>query len=231
MRRYRERHFKLTLVHYSVMLRLLRSSSSSSQPLASSATKSVANQARRLSSLTSSGVHSSLCTCPRCAPRSSSTSSIISPIKKPATPPVNAIGVRAYSGTSFTHPKGCGCSRCAQRGQDISSIINQPAKRPLTTLTGSTTTKTLAPATAPAAAATGQSRGMKVRSSVKKYCDSCKITKRQGVVFVLCSANPKHKQVRRSSPPWAHCLAFFCVSWYLELTFRRFLCEGTQRQG
>lgn len=34
---------------------------------------------------------------------------------------------------------------------------------------------------------------MKVRSSVKKICDRCKIIKRKGVVRVICT-NPKHKQ-------------------------------------
>ncbi len=34
---------------------------------------------------------------------------------------------------------------------------------------------------------------MKVRASVKRICDKCKITKRKGVVRVLCP-NPKHKQ-------------------------------------
>jgi large subunit ribosomal protein L36 len=34
---------------------------------------------------------------------------------------------------------------------------------------------------------------MKVRTSVKKICDKCKIVKRKGVVRVLCS-NPRHKQ-------------------------------------
>ncbi|MER3414061.1 MAG: 50S ribosomal protein L36 [Armatimonadota bacterium] len=34
---------------------------------------------------------------------------------------------------------------------------------------------------------------MKVRTSVKKMCDRCKIVRRNGVVRVLCS-NPKHKQ-------------------------------------
>ncbi|CAN5586077.1 MAG TPA: 50S ribosomal protein L36 [Bacteroidetes bacterium] len=34
---------------------------------------------------------------------------------------------------------------------------------------------------------------MKVRSSVKKMCDKCKIIKRKGVVRVICT-NPKHKQ-------------------------------------
>lgn len=34
---------------------------------------------------------------------------------------------------------------------------------------------------------------MKVKSSVKKICDKCKIIKRRGIVRVIC-ANPKHKQ-------------------------------------
>lgn len=35
---------------------------------------------------------------------------------------------------------------------------------------------------------------MKVRTSVKKICDGCKIVRRAGVVRVICSKNPKHKQ-------------------------------------
>ncbi|MBK8911495.1 MAG: 50S ribosomal protein L36 [Chlorobi bacterium] len=35
---------------------------------------------------------------------------------------------------------------------------------------------------------------MKVRASVKKICDNCKIVKRKGVVRVICKKNPKHKQ-------------------------------------
>jgi len=34
---------------------------------------------------------------------------------------------------------------------------------------------------------------VKVRSSVKKICDKCKIVKRRGVLRVICE-NPKHKQ-------------------------------------
>lgn len=34
---------------------------------------------------------------------------------------------------------------------------------------------------------------MKVRSSVRKLCDKCKIIRRRGVVRVICK-NPKHKQ-------------------------------------
>ncbi len=35
---------------------------------------------------------------------------------------------------------------------------------------------------------------MKVRASVRKLCDSCKIIRRKGVVRVICKKNPKHKQ-------------------------------------
>jgi large subunit ribosomal protein L36 len=34
---------------------------------------------------------------------------------------------------------------------------------------------------------------MKVRASVKKICDKCKVIRRKGVVRVICD-NPKHKQ-------------------------------------
>ncbi|MDE1919840.1 MAG: 50S ribosomal protein L36 [Candidatus Omnitrophica bacterium] len=34
---------------------------------------------------------------------------------------------------------------------------------------------------------------MKVKSSVKRICSSCKIVRRNRVVRVICS-NPKHKQ-------------------------------------
>ena len=34
---------------------------------------------------------------------------------------------------------------------------------------------------------------MKVKPSVKKICDKCKIIKRKGVVMVICEV-PKHKQ-------------------------------------
>ncbi len=34
---------------------------------------------------------------------------------------------------------------------------------------------------------------MKVRASVKKICDKCKVVRRHGVVRVICT-NAKHKQ-------------------------------------
>lgn len=34
---------------------------------------------------------------------------------------------------------------------------------------------------------------MKVRASIKRICENCKIVRRQGTVYVVCS-NPRHKQ-------------------------------------
>jgi large subunit ribosomal protein L36 len=34
---------------------------------------------------------------------------------------------------------------------------------------------------------------MKVRTSVKRICENCKVVRRAGVVRVICS-NPRHKQ-------------------------------------
>lgn len=35
---------------------------------------------------------------------------------------------------------------------------------------------------------------MKVRASVKPRCEYCKVIKRKGVIRVICSRTPKHKQ-------------------------------------
>lgn len=42
----------------------------------------------------------------------------------------------------------------------------------------------------------GQTRGMKVRSSVKKLCEGCKSVRRKKgkYVYIICDRNPKHKQ-------------------------------------
>ncbi|NQV13286.1 MAG: 50S ribosomal protein L36 [Parcubacteria group bacterium] len=34
---------------------------------------------------------------------------------------------------------------------------------------------------------------MKVRTSVKKICDKCRVVRRKGTVYVVCD-NPRHKQ-------------------------------------
>jgi large subunit ribosomal protein L36 len=38
-----------------------------------------------------------------------------------------------------------------------------------------------------------RSQTMKVRASVKKVCEKCKVVRRKGVVRVICE-NPRHKQ-------------------------------------
>ena len=35
---------------------------------------------------------------------------------------------------------------------------------------------------------------MKVRASVKKMCGNCQVIRRNGVIRVICSAEPRHKQ-------------------------------------
>ncbi|MBF0424682.1 MAG: 50S ribosomal protein L36 [Magnetococcales bacterium] len=35
---------------------------------------------------------------------------------------------------------------------------------------------------------------MKIRASVKVMCKDCKVIRRKGVVRVICSKHPKHKQ-------------------------------------
>ena len=35
---------------------------------------------------------------------------------------------------------------------------------------------------------------MKVAASVKKMCRNCKVIRRKGVIRVICSRNPRHKQ-------------------------------------
>ncbi len=35
---------------------------------------------------------------------------------------------------------------------------------------------------------------MKVRASVKPRSEYCQVVKRRGVIYVICSRNPRHKQ-------------------------------------
>ena len=49
-------------------------------------------------------------------------------------------------------------------------------------------------------ASTG-ARTMKVKASVKKICEGCRLVKRERVLYVYCDRNPKHKQVSDDSPP------------------------------
>lgn len=35
---------------------------------------------------------------------------------------------------------------------------------------------------------------MKVKASVKRICEDCKIVRRRGKIYVICKSNPRHKQ-------------------------------------
>lgn len=35
---------------------------------------------------------------------------------------------------------------------------------------------------------------MKVKAAVKKMCAKCQVVRRKGYVYVVCKANPRHKQ-------------------------------------
>lgn len=52
-------------------------------------------------------------------------------------------------------------------------------------------------------------RGYKVRSSVKKLCDSCYTVRRKGLLYIQCSRNPRHKQVRASFRTHHSCSLWF----------------------
>ncbi|MFO1051352.1 MAG: 50S ribosomal protein L36 [Planctomycetota bacterium] len=39
---------------------------------------------------------------------------------------------------------------------------------------------------------------MKVRASVRKMCEGCRVVRRRGVVRVICKSDPRHKQRQRT---------------------------------
>ncbi|KAI1131867.1 hypothetical protein F5Y10DRAFT_36423 [Nemania abortiva] len=79
----------------------------------------------------------------------------------------------------------------ATRSISQSALAPTQAQRPA--IMGPTTAK-------PAALSQQQTRGMKVHSSVKKRCEHCKVVRRKagkrhrGYLYIICSANPRHKQ-------------------------------------
>jgi large subunit ribosomal protein L36 len=45
-----------------------------------------------------------------------------------------------------------------------------------------------------ASASTKESQKMKVRASIKRICENCKVVRRKGKIYVICKSNPRHKQ-------------------------------------
>ncbi|KAI1819097.1 ribosomal protein L36-domain-containing protein [Xylaria intraflava] len=82
------------------------------------------------------------------------------------------------------------CQHPAVRSLSQSALAPTQALRPAVTR----------PASIPVALSQQQTRGMKVHSSVKKRCEHCKVVRRKsnkrrrGYLYIICSANPRHKQ-------------------------------------
>ncbi|GAA6007254.1 hypothetical protein JCM10207_001560 [Rhodosporidiobolus poonsookiae] len=131
---------------------------------------------RSLSTLLTPASHPTKCTCARCAPRTSSISTLLAPTQPSA--PSSSRALSSLSGQA-SHTRGCGCARCAPRTTP-SSVVGAPVRPRADAVVG--------------AVAEGAKRGMKVRSSIKRYCDGCSVVRRKGTLFVICSKEPKHRQ-------------------------------------
>ncbi|KAI5481173.1 putative 50S ribosomal protein l36 [Pseudohyphozyma bogoriensis] len=130
-----------------------------------------ASLTRRTLTGLSSSTHPSHCTCARCA--SSPVSYPSAPSKPSSSSSLTHTRTLTSLSSSPAHNSTCGCPRCASRIDSTAypSSVSRPA-----------------------GGGVEQVRGMKVRSSVKKFCDGCSIVKREGTIFVICKKNPKHKQ-------------------------------------
>jgi large subunit ribosomal protein L36 len=110
------------------------------------------------------------------------------------------------------------CSQCAAKGMSPLSpliaaglngtVIPCAAARAI----GATTSKTKQIGRPGVLSGIQQTRGMKVRSSVKKFCDGCSVVRRKGYLYVVCSKDPKHKQVSRSLAEGVMVVANVCYS-------------------
>ena len=156
--------------------------------------------------------HPSNCNCRSC----SATISTTLPPTRPATP----AATRTLSTLLFkpNHPSNCNCHSCSA---DITSTL--PPLKPSTPTAPTRSLSLLATSHLPHSVLahridqttpTTAQRGMKVRSAIKVYCNGCNIIRRKETVFVICSKDPKHKQVssRVSFPlTLAHCSLRWCV--------------------
>jgi len=95
--------------------------------------------------------------------------------------------------TRHIHTPTCACLRPSLSRLPAQTTAQQPFS--MASLSSRLGGLCLGPGRA-AAPAQQQTRGMKVRSSVKKLCDGCKSVRRKKgrYVYIVCSKNPKHKQ-------------------------------------
>ncbi|KAK3322018.1 ribosomal protein L36-domain-containing protein [Apodospora peruviana] len=89
--------------------------------------------------------------------------------------------------------------RCLSQSALHPSGCQRPCCRPTLSAKSSQTTGVAAPRSG-AVFQNQQTRGMKVHSSIKKRCEHCKVVRRKagkrhvGYRYIICSANPRHKQ-------------------------------------
>ncbi|GAA5903584.1 hypothetical protein JCM6882_002993 [Rhodosporidiobolus microsporus] len=141
-------------------------------------------RARTLSTVLTPASHAQKCSCARCAPRTSVlTSTPAPPRPTSSSSPASVRALSTLGVSSAAHPRTCACARCAPR--TIASPSSTAPSRPRAIVgAGGAATE----------AGVEGKRGMKVRSSIKAYCDGCSVVRRKGTLFVICSKDPKHKQ-------------------------------------
>ncbi|AQZ13116.1 RTC6 (YPL183W-A) [Zygosaccharomyces parabailii] len=76
---------------------------------------------------------------------------------------------------------------------NLNRLASSASTAPSSTLLMSRCTL-MAPSMASSIGVPPLTRGFKVRTSVKKFCNDCYIVRRKGRVYVYCKANKKHKQ-------------------------------------
>ncbi|KAE8258983.1 hypothetical protein A4X13_0g1311 [Tilletia indica] len=118
----------------------------------------------------------------RLALASRSYSSVLSRSSVPATSTFTSASAstsrRAVSST---------VRHCSSHTPAVRTLASTPSTASRnSTLVGARTARTGAQLT--------HARGMKVRSSVKKFCDGCSVVRRKGRLYVICSKDAKHKQ-------------------------------------
>ncbi|KAK6860744.1 ribosomal l36 [Apiospora arundinis] len=113
-----------------------------------------------------------------------------------ATATMSLLSSSMRSLTLASRPAGFRAATAACSKQPVRSIsqaVLRSASRPTTAIMA-TAAKALQPTIQQ------QTRGMKVHSSVKKRCEHCKVVRRKtnkrhrGYLYIICSANPRHKQ-------------------------------------
>ncbi|GAA5825996.1 hypothetical protein JCM11251_000083 [Rhodosporidiobolus azoricus] len=137
---------------------------------------------RSLSSVLTPASHPAKCGCARCAPRTSVLTSTPAPPRPTSSSPSSVRALSTLGANGAAHPRSCACARCAPR--TVASPSSAAPTRPRAVVgAGGAMTQTAE-----------AHRGMKVRSSIKTYCDGCSVVRRKGTLFVICSKDPKHKQ-------------------------------------